>query len=170
MITTQTISRRHSTMPIRLPLARLLAMLGLALLVTGCARNGNNAPARDAPPQDVAQYLTGQWTATLNPDLVEQGVAPLNVPMNLSAGPLESGSATLTGSIAGTDLSEASVSTAEGQPGLQFSTGSINAQGESGEISVEGPLNWSALLRDGVLYGQVVGADGRSNRWTARKN
>lgn len=169
MIKTLTISRRHSTMPFRLPLFRFLVMLAVAAFVTGCARN-NNPPAQDAPPQDVAQYLTGEWTATLNPDLVEQGVAPLNVPMTLSAGALEDGSATLSGSIAGAEISEASVSTAEGQPGLQFSTGSITAQGEAGEIAVQGPLNWSALLRDGVLYGQVVGADGRSNRWTARKN
>jgi hypothetical protein len=104
---------------------------------------------------------------TLNPELVEQNVAPLTVPLVLQAGELADGNATLTGTLADAEVTEGSLSTSGAEPTIQFSTGTIAPEPE---LSTEGPLSWTATLQNGRLYGQVTGPDGRTGRWTATRN
>ena len=157
------------SLPIRRALAHVLVLVALlavpALLVTGCKNRGGQA--RTAQPRDAARAVTGRWTVTLNPDMVEQGLAPRNVPLVLQASALAEGKSTLTGTLADAELSEGSLSTGGAEPTIQFTTGTITA--EEG-VSAEGPLNWTGALQNGRLYGEVVGPDGRTGRWMATKN
>ena len=146
-----------------LVLVALLAMPGLFL--AGC--KGKRGPDRPAQPRDAAQAVSGRWTVTLNPDMVEQGVAARTVPLVLQAGALAEGRSTLTGTMADAELSEGSLSTVGAEPTIQFTTGTITA--EEG-VSAEGPLNWTGALQNGRLYGEVVSPDGRTARWMATRN
>lgn len=142
---------------------RLLAHLcifALLLSIGGLVSGGCGCRNRDVNRSRPAQGLAGQWTATLNPDAV-----PIEIPMVLRTG----AEGALMGSVAGVDIEDGATTGAGEGATAQFTTGTITVQGPTGEITAEGPLQWSGTLRDGTLDGRVVGPDGRSQRWTARR-
>lgn len=53
---------------------------------------------------------------------------------------------------------------------LAFTTGDFELRTPEGSRTVKGPLNWTGVLRAGVLYGRVSNPAGMSTRWYATKN
>lgn len=53
---------------------------------------------------------------------------------------------------------------------LAFTTGDFELRTPQGSRTVKGPLNWTGVLRAGVLYGRVTNPAGQSTRWYATKN
>ena len=153
----------------RRALARGLVLLALValpgLVLSGC--RGGNRGSQPAQPRNASEAVSGRWTVTLNPDLVEQGVAPLTVPLSLQVSAMAEDQATLTGTLADAELSEGSLSSAGAEPTVRFTTGTISPDED---LTTQGPLNWTGTLQNGRLYGEVVGPDGRTGRWMATKN
>lgn len=135
------------------------------LLLTGCGGRNRDGDDR-GDGRGGTQSIAGQWTATLNPD-----TAALEVPLTINAD--RNGNA-VTGQIAGTQFDSGSTAgggSTGGERTIQFTTGAITTPGPAEEqMTVDGPLNWSATMRDGMLDGTVTGPDGRAARWTARRS
>jgi hypothetical protein len=53
---------------------------------------------------------------------------------------------------------------------LAFTTGDFELRTPTGTRTVKGPLQWTGVLRAGVLYGKVTNPAGLSTRWYATKN
>lgn len=147
-----------------------LTLGGLTLLTVGCGGRAQSdaamaAPAADASPETVARYLDGNWTLTLN----EGAPNELTLPLQLDAGSVNNGTASVDGSIGGSAMSDGTLSFPGGAPSLRFTAQAMTVEGVAGPIDVPGPTNWTGTLQQGRLSGTVEGAGGAPTQWTARK-
>lgn len=179
----------------RITVAALL-VAGLSTTALGCGGKGKQEN-RNAKPamtdrgssdtmtqastgvsaDEAASMLSGAWTVTLNPDQVSRGNTAITVPMALNVGQFEKGrrgsmSAPLTGTLAGTDIADARVSTGgDNATTFSFTAGEFDVDGLTMPISLPAGVTWTATAQsDGTLTGTAVGPDGSSSAWTASKN
>ena len=182
--------------------AKLLFCVAASLVIAGCQTYD---PADSAePPKQVADYLSGTWTATVEKHPDEDNIRNLNGPLSFEVGRLDGNTAALRGLASRTpfegavemlqephaDAAGAAIDAEggvdpwwedkfedfppmEGTPlhaRLRFTTGDFQVATTSGPRTVKGPLQWTGVMRQGLLYGEVVGPAGRSTRWYATKN
>lgn len=148
----------------------LLALGGIALVAAGCGGRGQsgqgmNVPGANASPSEVAEFVTGTWSVTVN------GGEPneLYLPLRLDAGSVDGDSTSVDGTVADTSISEGRLSFAGDLPALRFTADAMQVEGVSGPVDVPGPTNWDATLRDGRFAGSIEGPDGNAAAWTAQK-
>lgn len=148
----------------------LSTLAGLTLLAAGCGGRGQSgagmeAPGEDAAPSEIARYVEGNWTVTLN-----QGEpTELSLPLQLSVGDVEAGTADVEGTLAGSSLTDAALAFGADVPALRFTTGEMTVEGVAGPIEVPGPTTWNGTLRQGRITGTVEGPDGSNTGWTATR-
>lgn len=147
-----------------------LALGGLTLLAAGCGGRGQSGqrmqvPGDNASPSAMAEYVSGNWTVTLN----QGDPNELNLPLQLAVGDIEADTAPVEGSLAGTPLTAAAMAFASDTPALRFTAGAMTVAGLTGPIEVPGPTTWNGVLRQGRLSGTVEGPDGSNTSWIATR-
>ena len=163
--------------------------------VIGCGGGGNDAqtadarrgtaapvpaaPQFDAPPREVAEYVSGDWLVTLLPEVGDATqLTPPTTNGTLRVGQVGEGyggsqTAALSGDFAGGAVGDGTLNlAADGSrnPRVRFTTGSLAAEGLAGEqITLDGPITWTGQLYQGRLVGTATGPDGRGSAWEASR-
>ena len=176
-------------------LSALVVAITIGALLAGCGGKGDNegrgdadrntsrgndmvpgAPAWDAGAEEVGDWIDGDWTISLIPEVASANVEVRTITATFSMADFTDDGdmmvADLTGEVRGTGLTGRATMMPNGEslPTVEFTTNSLTIPSLTGEdpMTVDGPMGWSATLSRGMLIGTVTGPDGRQSSFEAR--